>query len=296
MATDRVDKNWQVKELDQYSTEAILGTLAHYGVQTDEKSFIELAKVEYPMGIAHQWHEGWKGKGQFLRFPVAAAEQVWHRLLPGEVAPVDVALALMNLMKEMDRVLGEKPDDGTRETRFKVVEAYLAKLPAPSERRDAFEVEVMYAIGDDWAEVLDSMGAALANKGKRTEAERLTVIEETLFPVRAGTARALMRASAGEKTEAKADLEALAADASKSADVKIAVVDAFIDLSHLPEAKTLLMQLVNDAAAQKDMERVSTLVDRVTRLAALLPREEGRALVKGFEAAMISISGDQTAS
>ena len=65
MGTERVDKNWQQRELDQFSTDAILGTLAHYGVQTDEKAFVELAQRTYPIGIAHLWHEGWRGKAQF---------------------------------------------------------------------------------------------------------------------------------------------------------------------------------------------------------------------------------------
>ena len=130
MATERVDKNWQQRELDQFSINAILGTLSHYGVQTDEKAFVELAQIAYPIGIAHQWQEGWRGTGQFLRFPVAAAEELWHRLLPGQVAPVDIALALINLLKTLDGVLGNKKDEGMLETRFKVVENYVAKVPA----------------------------------------------------------------------------------------------------------------------------------------------------------------------
>ncbi len=292
MGTERVDKNWQQRELDQFSTDAILGTLAHYGVQTDEKAFVELAQRTYPIGIAHLWHEGWRGKGQFLKFPVAAAEELWHRLLPGEVAPADVALALINLLKTLDGVLGDKKDEGMLETRFKVVENYVAKVPAAtgdSSRRDAFEVEVMFAMGDEWAQALDSMGAALAAHTKRTEAERLTSIEESLFPVRAGTARALMRAAAGEVAEAKGDLEAIAADANRPPDVHIAVVDAFIDLTHFAEAKVLLLKLLADASAKRELERLSNLVDRVSRLAPLLPKDEGRELARAFETAFTSM-------
>ena len=287
--TQRVDKNWQQRELDQYSTEAILGTLAHYGVTTTAQAFTELAKTTYPISIAHQWHAEWKGKGQFLKFPVAAAEELWHRFLPGEVAPVDVALALINLMKTLDSVLGEKKPDGTLETRFKVVENYVAKLPAPSERRELFEVEVMYALGEEWAEVLDAMGAALAGKQKRAAAERLTIIEETLFPVRAGTARALMRAALGETAEAKADLTALGADASKDPDVKIAVVDALLDLKHLAEGQTLLLSLVAQADVNQDVERLSNLADRVSRLGGLLPRDEGRLMYTQFKGLIESL-------
>jgi len=288
MATDRVDKNWQSRELDQYPTEAILGTLSHYGVKTDPEAFLELAKTLFPVAIAHEWMKGWKGTGQFSQFPVAAAEELWHRLLPGSVAPVDVALMLINLLKELDRVLGEKPDDGTRETRFKMVEGYLPKLPdSPSERRDAFEVEVMYALGDEWAEVLDSMGVVLAKAGKRTEADRFTVIEEALFPVRAGAARAMVRDAAGEKAEARADLVALGADLKRSTDERISVVDAMIDLSALPEAKKVISAVIAEVAEAKEAQRFTVLADRVVRLARLLPKEEGLALVKEFEAGIL---------
>ena len=37
--SERVGKDWQNKGIDTFSTEAILGTLAHYGVTIDEASF-----------------------------------------------------------------------------------------------------------------------------------------------------------------------------------------------------------------------------------------------------------------
>ncbi len=289
---ERVDKNWQQRELDQYSTEAILGTLSHYGVHTSEAEIKELALREYPISIAHIWSASWKGKGQFSKFPVAAAEEMWHRLLPGEIAPADVALALIKLLVSLDQVLADGKDDGTGETRFKVLENYLPKLPAgKSERREAFEVEVMYALGDQWSEVLDNMGVDLATKGKRAEAERLTSIEEALFPVRAGTARALMRAALGETVEAKAGLDALVENPGSDDDVKVAAIDAYLDLKHVPEAKRALLEQIAKAGAARDIERISAvLVDRVTRVGQALPKEESRELVKALEATLIAIS------
>ena len=55
MANDRVDKGWTKKGLDSYSTEAILGTLAHYGVATDESGFRALAEGQFPLQIARSW-------------------------------------------------------------------------------------------------------------------------------------------------------------------------------------------------------------------------------------------------
>ena len=44
MSAERVDKKWQEKGLESYSTEAILGTLQHYGVTTDEAAFKKVAE------------------------------------------------------------------------------------------------------------------------------------------------------------------------------------------------------------------------------------------------------------
>jgi hypothetical protein len=99
-----------------------------------------------------------------------------------------------------------------------------------------------------------------------------------------------MRSAAGETAEAKADLEALAADSTRNPDVHIAVVDAFIDLKHHAEAKALVLRLIATASAARDLERMSSLVDRVSRLAPLLVPEEGRAVAKAFEQAFTSMS------
>lgn len=288
MATERVDKQWQQRDLGQYSTGAILGTLEHYGIRTDEQAFAAMAKTMYPVGIARLWHQGWKGTGQFLKFHVAAADALWHRLMPGEVAPVDVALALLKLITALNDLLAKKEGDGTLETRFKVVENYLTRLPSATARRDAFEVEVVNALGDEFGK-FGVMGARLARGGQRAEAERFTVIVETLFPVRAGTAHALMRAAAGDLIEAKAELEALAADASRPFDVKLAVVDAFVDLKHPSEAHTLLVQLLSNVDG--DLKHLSQVVDRAMRLGRELPKEQSRALlITTLKQAIVSLT------
>src|SRR5579871_6245201 len=75
MADARVDKAWIAKGLQDYPTEAILGTLKHYGAETDEATFKKLAQDKFPIGIAEEWHKSWKGTGQFSKFPAAAAEE-----------------------------------------------------------------------------------------------------------------------------------------------------------------------------------------------------------------------------
>ena len=73
MSADRVDKQWKERGLEQYSTQAIIGSLNHYGVTVDEAGFRQLAAERYPLEIAGTWRGTWKGKGQFLQLPYVAA-------------------------------------------------------------------------------------------------------------------------------------------------------------------------------------------------------------------------------
>lgn len=282
--SERVDKNWHTQGIDIYSVPAILGTLAHYGVSVTEASFLEQAKEEYPLSIAHAWHDGWKGKGQFSRFPAAAAEELWRRLKPDEVAPTDIALALINLLTSLDETLEKKPDDRMRETRFKVVEAYLPRIPEAGERRDKFLDEVLYAIGE-WIEALDDMAEALASEGFTAQADRLVVIEEALIPIRAGTAKALVQAAKGDVEGALVALRKIATEAEPF--TRISAIDALLEHEQADDAKRALLALVDIAAEKKDVELASEVVERMARLLKLDPkradRDELRARVEKLE-------------
>src|SRR4051812_25404637 len=107
---DRVDKNWQKIGLQGYSTEAIVGTLGHYGHPMDEASFRQLATDHYPMGIAEQWHQGWKGTGQFARFPFAAAQELWKRWVTDRMLPSEFAEAVGKLVLVLSQLLDGRAD------------------------------------------------------------------------------------------------------------------------------------------------------------------------------------------
>lgn len=264
----RVDKQWVEKGLDTYATEAILGTLAHYGVTVDEAGYRALAEAHFPLAIAHHWHEaGWKGTGQFSRFPAAAAEELWRRLCKGQIAPTDVALAIINLLTALNDALEQKPDDGTWDTRFKVVENYLPSMPPPGERRDAFVDELVAALGDDWMEVFDAMGHALAKKGQLPFAQRFAHIEEGLFPVREGVAVALVKAAAGEEAAALADLRAIAADGAKHGLTRLSAVDALLTFDRFEEGVELLLALLDTAEAARDLELGASVIDLLSAVA-----------------------------
>ncbi|MFZ5445306.1 MAG: hypothetical protein ACOZQL_35275 [Myxococcota bacterium] len=290
MSTERVDKGWVSRGgLEAYSTAAILGTLNHYGVGVTEASFVEAAKADFPLAIAMQWHERWKATGQFTRFPAAAAEELWRRLNAGEIAPTDVALALVNLCRSLDDALDGKPDDGTWDTRFKVVEAYLPRLPPPSERREKFIAEMAGAL-HDWLEVFDGMAEALARKGQLAMADRFVAIEETLFPTRKGIATALVRIARGELEGGLADLEAIAADASRDPFDRIGAIDGLLEHGKLDLAKRFTLELLDRAEQDKNVELASDVVERLTRLLRADPdrsdRHELRARVEKLSKAL----------
>lgn len=273
--SERVDKQWHAKGIEAYSTAAIIGTLNHYGVELTEQRFKELAKDDYPLAIAQAWHQRWKGTGQFSRFPAAAAEELWRRLCDGALAPTDLALALVKLLTAMNDALEGKSDDGTWNTRFAVCEAYLPKVPPPSDQREKFLAEMVAALGE-WLEVFDRMAEALAKKGHHAFAERFVAFEEQLFPVREGVARALVRAAKGEVDAAAAELLAIAQDAKRDDFARIGAVDGLIDLGRLDDAKRIALELVDKAEAEKDLELGTEIVQRFTRLLEKDPKLSDR--------------------
>src|SRR5687768_11330627 len=105
VSTERVDKAWQSKGLQGYSTEAIVGTLGHYGIPAAEGDFQKLAESAWPSDIGLQWGQKWKGTGPFKPFPFAAADELWRRWLPGRVAPRELSDSLAELLKALAGLL-----------------------------------------------------------------------------------------------------------------------------------------------------------------------------------------------
>ncbi len=275
MTSERVDKAWHTKGIETYSTAAILGSLAHYGVPVTEESFLALAKEDFPLTIALGWHEAWKGTGQFSRFPGAAAEELWRRLKGGELAPTDLALALINLLTTLDAVLASKPEDGTLEALFKIVEGSLPRLPAEGDRREKFMAEMVGALGE-WLEVLDGMAEALAKKGLAL-ADRFVTLEEALFPVRQGTATALVKAARGDQYGALVDLRLIAGDSKRDDFTRLTAIDGLFQFDQFDDAKNSLLELMERAEKERDVELASELVERLAHLLKVDPKRVDRA-------------------
>lgn len=271
--TDRVDKTWQTSGLAEFSTAAILGTLNHYGVSLTEAGFLELAEQHYPLWIASQWHQDWKGKGQFSHFPAAAAEELWTRLRPGALAPAVVALAFLKLIEALSDALRGIADDGTLDTRFKVVEAYLEKLPTEASKRDLFVGEIVAAL-HSVLDVFDQLAESLAARAQLELARRWAVVEETLLPERLGVVHARVQAGAGDREGARQALVPLATAENQSPLAKVNAIEALLDLEAFVEAEAALLALVDVAEQQGDLELMEDLVAVIGRLVEEAPALE----------------------
>lgn len=283
MGTERVDKAWYAKGIESYSVAAILGSLNHYGVTVTEESFLELAKEDFPLTIAMGWHDHWKGTGQFSRFPAAAAEELWRRLKGGELAPTDLSLAMVNLLTALNGALEHRPADGTLDERFKAAESALPRLPPVGDRREKFMAEMVGAMGD-WQEVLDGMAEALARKRQPELADRFVALEEAFFPVRLGTATALVKAAKGDVYGALVELKLIAGDAKRDDFARLSAIDGLFQYDQIEDARAYTLGLVDRAEQERDVDLASEAVERLTRLLRIDPkrldREELRSRVE----------------
>ena len=269
MGDERLDKQWQEKGLKTYSTPAILGTLEHYGVSVDPRSFRAQAEMFYPLTIAQSWMNLWKGTGKFARLPAAAVEELWRRLAPEILQPLDVVDALTQLLKALMQ-LRQKVDTAPVDERFDEMDAALKKLPEPGERRDHFMAEVVMVLSGS-LETLDLMAEGLARDGNVKAAERFVGVEEALFPVRKGVSAALVQNAKGERAPALSQLEAIANDTGRDDYARMSAVDALMHLKAGEQAMGTLEALGDKADAANDGEflgeldrRWHAMVDGVT--------------------------------
>ena len=253
---ERVDKSWKEKGLAGYSTQAILGTLGHYGVALDEAGFKAAAEAHFPMELALEWKPKWKGTGQFAAFPYAAANELFTRLLPDAVSPTKAAQALLEVIGAGLRSLdGKDADLGAALTGM---EALLPKLPAAGDRRDTFLGELVGYI-EAWAKPFNDLPMRLAEAGRKDEALRVAMVNEGLFPDREGCVTALVRASSGEREAAVVDLAARVTDAAKDVYARYSALDALFTLDELDLAKVHGLGVFDAAAAAQKWGLADTI-------------------------------------
>lgn len=257
MSDERIDKQWQQKGLKTYTTREILGTLEHYGVSVDPRSFKAQAEMFYPLTIAQSWMNLWKGTGKFAKLPVAAVEELWKRLAPDILQPLDLVDALTQLLKALLQ-LRKKEDTAPVGAMFEAIDAVLKRLPEPGERRDHFMAEVVMVLSGS-LQTLDLMAAGLARDGHVVEAERFVAIEETLFPVRKGVSAALVTSAKGDRPAALEQLQKIAGDAARDNYARLSAIDALMHLKSADLAIAPLSALADAADAANDGEVLGEL-------------------------------------
>ena len=263
--TARVDKQWQQKGLKAYGTEAILGTLQHYGVAVDEAGFKSLAESHFPLAMAQGWYASWKGTGQFGQFPFMAAQELWRRWAGDRLLPTDYADALaalvMALRKKLDGIAGAD-----------VARAFgaLAELEGRVPRKDGgsapgFVQEVFALMGEQLLRAFEGLSDQLAKAGFTEDALKLAAVEEFLVPERVGVSTAMVKAAAGKKDEALAALAAAAAEEGRAGDGRLYAVDGLIHLGHA-DARTHAERLLDDAEKKEDWHLAMAAIRRVAHL------------------------------
>ena len=252
MSTDRVDKAWQRKGLKDYSTEAILGTLGHYGVQVKEEDFRQLADVKYPTGIAEGWMPQWKGTGQFAPFPIAAASELWKRWLKDRLAPYELSESLAQLMGALGLLLQGSPQAGAAEA-FARMKQVRERVPLTDGKpQTGFMQEALRVFDERASRAFDDLAEMLAKSGRVEEAEAFADLEEFLLPDRSGVSKPIVRAAKGERDAALEDLQKVAQDGARSPLSRVLAVDGLLHLGANDKVAAVGRPLLEEGERLKD--------------------------------------------
>ncbi|WP_223642828.1 hypothetical protein [Corallococcus sp. EGB] len=267
MSTQRVEKSWQKTGLKDYSTEALLATLGHYGVPMTEEDYRKLAESAYPLGIAQQWAAKWKGTGPFKDYVVAAAVELWRRWMTDRVSPQEFTTSLATLMQVLVHKLNgakEAPVASSFE-HLKALRSKLAvddkgALPAP------FLQEALAPFSEKDAELFDSLAESLAAQGHLEDATAFADVEEFLLPDRRGISQAVVRAAKGEREPAIQDLKNLIHDTARAPISRLLAVDGLIHLQAWIDASVEGRGLLAEAEKANDIHLALDLVPRLEHI------------------------------
>jgi hypothetical protein len=264
VSTERVDKAWQNKGLEGYSTESILGTLGHYGVPVAEADFKKLAESSWPQDIGMEWGKKWKGTGPFKPFPWVAAEELWRRWVPERLAPYEFSEGLAGLMSALTSLL-EGKQDAPVAAAFDRMKAIRQRMPMDDKGQPllAFVERALGGFDEKVAEMFDSMAEALAKAGHAQQAEAFAEFEEFLLPDRKGIATAIVRASKGERDAAVVDLENVTAESTRTPLSRLLAVDGLIHLGAWPQVVTRARPMMLQAEKDGDIHLAIDLCARL---------------------------------
>ncbi len=264
VSTDRVDKAWQRKGLKDYSTEAIIGTLGHYGVQVSEADFRQLAEKKYPGSIAEGWMPQWKGTGQFAPFPYAAAGELWRRWLTDRAAPYDLSEGLAQLMGSLGQLL-QGSQQAPVGPAFERMNELRKRLPVndKGEPDPGFMQEALRVFDERAARAFDDLAEMLAKAGHAGHADAFADLEEFLLPDRRGVSRSIVRAARGERDAALEDLQKVATDGSRTPLSRVLAVDGLLHLGSNDKVVAVGRPLLEEAERIQDWHLALDVVARL---------------------------------
>lgn len=267
---DRVDKQWKDKGLSGYSLAAIIGTLNHYGIALDEATIKEQAKDKSPLDLAGDWKAMWKGTGQFLAFPYAAANELITRFYPDRPTPMRVASVVLELIAQGLRLIDGKSSELTGP--LATFETLAPNLPPLGEHRDAFLREFVSFI-ENWARPFNDLPERLTRAGHKDLGQRFAIVQETLFPDRAGCVTALVRAASGERDAAVADLTAWAGEATRDVFARYSALDSLYQLAAWDAVKVHGLTVFDASAAQEKWALADSIAHLLAHMSQQLPAD-----------------------
>jgi hypothetical protein len=245
--------------------DAILGTLSHYGVSVSEAGYKELAKTNYPLSIALEWAESWKGTGQFSGFPLAASEELWKRLEPDRLAPWLLGERVGELVQQLDRMVDGAPDAKVGPA-FEAVNALKPKIPMENGgAQRQFVAEAFDVFSEQFIRAFDGLAEKLAKEGHVEDAQAFAELEELLFPERAEVARAIVQAADGHWDVAEKMLIARVQTPSLSDGAQVVAVDGLIHI-HSKAAEEHAARLLDAAEKAENHHLALAMVDRLAHL------------------------------
>lgn len=261
---DRVDKSWQSQGLSKFSTQAILGTLSHYGVAVDEAGLSAQVQEKFPLELAQAWMAGWKGTGQFSKFPIAAADELWKRNAGDRLAPAEFAKTLVEGIQALDKKLsnGASAAEAASQAMGRV-NALRPRVPLQDGKVDArFVAELSMRLGEA-IQVFSRLAQELAKAGHVEDAAAFADLEAFLFPQWAGISQALVRAAKGEREPAISELAAIGKDASREPVSRVGAVDALLYLDAFQPAREIAEAVLDGAEKSEDFHLAMEVGERL---------------------------------
>ncbi len=250
------------------TTQALLSKLAELGIAHDERSFREEALAAgTPTALSERWLARTTAQGKWRDHPLLASRELWRRLLP-EVRSAEVTSDEVDALLEEAEVSAQKQPLWHRAAQLLIAQCAGADGALD---RDFF-AQVKKESGSDLESWLIELPAALMGSAFAQDAPELALALSNLVDRAAMLAeRAELLARLGRQGEARAEIEALAAEYPETPVVLLKAGGVFELLGDLAKAQLYLgryavkMQGPGSAEARAQASRAKVALPPVER-------------------------------